>query len=458
MSKYLKQLTTDLPRWVGLGYVSEPNAALIIKDAEAQQKESWFRLPLILSMLGGLLVFSGVISWVAGNWDDLPRITRVAMLLGMMLGSLGAAHHFRAKGSEGLGQGFAFLAALMFGADIMLIAQIYQLPANPPGGALLWALGAIAVAVLWPSQLSMALAFALVAIWSWFAGAVSSRGLFWDLIFTDNRELHMPFLPVWALLAAYSVKRGWSKALHVAGLALAFWCAHTLFAIFDDESARVAGVALMVLVALLTAGGHVLQVARPGAGTVSKYLWTLFALWLLFVSAPEFYREMVRHSEPVSPAIFLAALLAGAGAVYAAFSQPARFGNFLPVGAGLALAAAIGLMANDGIFAGRDYYDMQYLSSPAGLQMFVSMVLISVAVMAAAVGSIVHGYRSNERFFINLGFVLFAFKLIWLYFDDYWGLANRAGFFVVGGLLVIAIGIVFDRQRRKLLARMKEGK
>lgn len=462
MSKYLKQLTVDLPRWVGLGYVSEPNAALILKDAEANQKESWFRLPLILSMLGGLLVFAGIISWVAGNWDTLPRLTRVIMLVGAMIGSLAAAHASRTKGSEGLAQGFAFFAALMFGADIMLIAQIYQLPANPPGGALLWALGATAVAVLWPSQLCMALAFALAAVWSWFATSGRTGDIF-DLIFSTPHHLHLPFLLLWGALAAYSVQRGWAKALHLAGMSLAFWCGHTLFALFDEESVRVAGVALVGLVGLLTAAGHVLKIAKPGAGIVSKYIWALFAFWLLMVSAPEVYREVLRHGDeglPVSLCLLL--LAASAGAAFFAYRHD-RFAPVMPVAVGMAVAAVVSILtqAGYGTYVNsrgyQSYYDVYY-SGSAGLGLFASQVLMSVTAMAAAVASVVHGYRSNEKFFINIGFTLFAFKLIWLYFDDYWGLANRAGFFILGGLLIVALGIVFDRQRRKLIKKMQEEK
>ena len=451
MSKYIKQLTADLPRWVGMGYVTEPHAALIRADAEANQKEGWFRLPLILSMLGGLLVFVGVISWVAGNWNDIPRLTRTLLLVATMLGSLGLAHMFRKNGSEGLAQGFAFLAALMFGADIMLIAQIYQLPANPPGGALLWALGAAAVAIFWPSQLSMALAFVLAGVWSWFTVS-NGRGDFFFL-FRGVSELHLPFLLLWGVLAAYSVKREWNKALHVAGITLAAWAMYSLFALFDEQSARLAGVAIMLMVAGLTASGLWLQVVRPGAGIVSKYLWVLFAFWLLVTSAPTVYKELLGIGTLSLPNIYLLALGAGLAGLLFSLRRYAVASHVVPVAAGLAIAGLIGLLSSAGY--GYSRYDYShYASAGAGLYLFFCTVAVSVLTMGAAVGAVVHGYRSSDKFFINLGFVLFAFKLIWLYFDNEWGLANRAGFFIVGGLLVVALGIVFDRQRRKLIGKI----
>lgn len=451
MSRYLKQLATDLPRWVGLGYVSEPNAALILRDAEASQKEGWFRLPMILSMLGGLLVFAGVISWVAGNWDDLPRLLRTLLLVGAMLLSLGIAHGAREKGSDGLAHGFAFLAALLFGADIMLIAQIYQLPANPPGGALLWALGTTAVAVFWPSQLSMALAFVLAGIWSWFATSTRA-GDFWSVVFHNPDFVHWNFLLFWGALAAFSVKKNWTKALHLAGLTLTLWLCFTLFTLFDHEAARVAGMAIMMVVAGLTLAGQLLQTARPGAGVVSKYVWVLFAFWLLGYSSPDAYREIARYGEQVPLAAYMVALVAGVGGLIFVLRDYARHSVYAPVAAGLAIAGFIAILTQlTGIMRGDD---SNYMFT--SLSLFWGQVTVAVLAMAAAVGSVVHGYRSNEKFFINLGFVLFAFKLIWLYFDNEWGLANRAGFFIVGGLLIVGLGVVFDRQRRRLIAKMNK--
>lgn len=457
MSRYIRQLAADLPRWVGLGYVSEGNSALILQDAEANRKEGWFRLPMILSMLGSLLVFAGVISWVAGNWSEIPRLVRVLMLVGAMLGSLGLAHVFRQKGSDGMAQGFAFLAALMFGADIMLIAQIYQLPANPPGGALLWALGAVVVAVLWPSQLSMSLAFVLIAIWSWFT-ASGRNGLIWDLVFASPRELHFEFLVVWGLLAAYTVKRGWTKALHTAGLTLAFWCMHTMFAVFDAETPRLAGLVFMVMIAVITAGGRLLQLARPGAGIVSKYLWVLFTFWLLVVSAPDIYYGLFRGQAAVAPQFYYAALVGGLVALFIGLRQYEKLDYVVPVAVGMVIAALMAIMTYYGYAGNHSYQDYGYASSGVGAYRFWMQLLFSIIAMAAAVGSIIHGYKSGEKFFINLGFVLFAIKLIWLYFDNAWGLNGRAGFFVVGGLLIVALGVVFDRQRRKLILKMQEGK
>jgi uncharacterized membrane protein len=84
------------------------------------------------------------------------------------------------------------------------------------------------------------------------------------------------------------------------------------------------------------------------------------------------------------------------------------------------------------------------ISLPA-MQHDVAAVFSCCLVMLASVGMVIDGYRRNETFFINVGFAFFALKLLWLYFDTVWALQSRAIFFILGGLLVIGLGVVFDR-------------
>jgi len=86
---------------------------------------------------------------------------------------------------------------------------------------------------------------------------------------------------------------------------------------------------------------------------------------------------------------------------------------------------------------------------------FVSNILLSAVALTAGIGLIIQGYRLADRFLINIGFVLFGLKLIHLYFDTFWTFNARAPFFIIGGLLVIALAVGFDRQRRKLIKQME---
>ena len=54
----------------------------------------------------------------------------------------------------------------VYGAGIMLIAQMYHMEGNPPDAVLLWALGALLAAVLLQSNPALAATFVLLVVWS----------------------------------------------------------------------------------------------------------------------------------------------------------------------------------------------------------------------------------------------------------------------------------------------------
>ncbi len=460
MANYLKQLTADLPRWVAAGYVSAHGGEQILADAQAHQKQGWFRLPTVLGALGAILVFAGVISWVAANWMDFSRLARVAILISAMAGSFLAAHYARLREAEGLGAVFAFLGALIFGANLMLIAQIYNLPPNPPGGALLWALGASLTAILWPSQLVMALAFVLAGVWTWFAGTTNMGGLSIFFSMFSAKTLHLPFLLLWGVLTAISIKRGWTRVMHLAGLTLIWWMGFNLFSFFGEESMRHAGVIAAVVLLGLYGAGRVLRIAQEGTGTISRYVLLGFALWLLIVTVPEAFRGlMIRRTYELTnhQAMSMTAYTVGLLAVLCVGLWGALTNRLRTLSAVAAVGAAVPLLALFPAFfitSTADLYS-DYSGTMAGSVGFVGTIVLSILALAAALGAIVQGYKTNDRFLLNIGFVLFALKLIILYFDTFWSLGGRSLFFIIGGLLTIALAIGFEKQRRKLLDQMQ---
>ncbi len=449
MANYVKNLTADLPRWVGLGYVSAAQAELLLKDATARAGQGWLRLPLIMSMLGAVLVFGGVISLLAANWEFMPAIMKLTLLIGGLGLTFAAAAYARFKGSAGLGEGLAFLAVLIFGANIMLIGQIYHMSPNPVAGTLVWALGAALAALLWPSQLLGALAFILTMLWSWFAQASHSSDVFALFFGGYAHSPHWQFLLLWGGLSVMAAHRNWTKALHVAALSLVIWLMYNTVVYFDEIGLQLGGFFLAALLMAMYYAGRFIKLAKPGSGIISHYLWVGMGLWLLVISVP----YMRYHSTFLGLSGVMQAL---AGvlmiSVWAMVRNHAR-----TVAAAFLCGSAVPLMIvlPRLIGSGEALYNYTDYVGYGGMV----QIALTIFVLAAALGSILHGYYRNEKLFINLGFFVFTAKLIWVYFDTIWQLSSRALFMMIGGVLVIGLGIVIDRQRRKLLTRMsgKEG-
>jgi uncharacterized membrane protein len=51
---------------------------------------------------------------------------------------------------------------------------------------------------------------------------------------------------------------------------------------------------------------------------------------------------------------------------------------------------------------------------------------------------------------VNAGIFWLAVYLMARYFDWFWGLMDRALFFLVGGVILVAGGIVLEKQRRRI--------
>lgn len=60
-------------------------------------------------------------------------------------------------------------------------------------------------------------------------------------------------------------------------------------------------------------------------------------------------------------------------------------------------------------------------------------------------------YKKSMNWLINIGLVFFLIFLIMRYFDAVWKLLDRSLFFIIGGIVLLAIGFFMEKLRRKLM-------
>lgn len=202
---YRKTVERDLARWRQAGWVSDQGAAAIRTDLA--QNPGGIALPAVLSILAAVLIGFAVMSFVAANWQEMPRVVR----LGLLLASLWASYLFAGalfqRGLEGFGHAAVLTGTAVFGASIMLIAQMYHMDGNPPDAILVWAAGALLAGVVFRSNPALAFAMMLVAVWSGMESA-QSGAVFW------------PFLLAWAVVSAAFWWQRWGPGFHVSAVAL----------------------------------------------------------------------------------------------------------------------------------------------------------------------------------------------------------------------------------------------
>ncbi|MET0432155.1 MAG: DUF2157 domain-containing protein [Hyphomicrobium sp.] len=207
-SPYRKLVLRDIDRWRSNGWVTDEGRAAIVAEVESGARR--FSLASALGILASVLFVFAALSFVAANWEYLPRLVRLLLLLGSIWAGYGAAGWFETRNHPWWADAAVLFACGMFGASIMLISQMYHIAGEPTDGILMWWVGTLIAGVALRSNPALALTMILVCIWSSMRSAA------------DN-AVHWPFLVGWGLVTAAFAWQRWWPGLHISALALAFF-------------------------------------------------------------------------------------------------------------------------------------------------------------------------------------------------------------------------------------------
>lgn len=414
---YHKRLKADLARWVGEGLVSADSAAAIRRSLDSQ---GGFRLPGLLGLFGGLLIASSIAAFVAANWEEMPRLLKLGMILAGILGALLYGARLQRQGSALGAEAAATCAVLIFAAGVALVGQMYHLPTDWPGGALLIACGALAVALLQRSDGALMLAFIAIAVWS---------GGRWS---EAQGALHLPFLLLYLPALWLALSRGNRAVHHLAVLALMGWLAllpgQGLFLRFDFG---LIAYGLAVSVAFVALGALALDRGWPALLT-AFLSWGLIGLQLCV--GVELFRILDRES-------------ARAGA--------AGLMVYLAYGAALPLTLALTRLAGDRRFAWplavalllSLLIPLVFWSGAASS--FLGKVVVAGLILVVAMALVVAGSAGGVRRMLLAGAGLFGIAVLILLWQTVGTLLSQSLFFLVAGLALL----VLARMTRRLLAR-----
>ncbi|RMD67912.1 DUF2157 domain-containing protein [Candidatus Pacearchaeota archaeon] len=119
-------------------------------DAAARGKEkedTSKRTTRVIVTIGAVLVGVGIFSFIAANWQEMAKPVKIFIIIAAMLASYAAGWQLKEKMNlPKTGGALILLGAMIYGAGIFLVAQMFHVRANWPDGFILWMLGAIAVA------------------------------------------------------------------------------------------------------------------------------------------------------------------------------------------------------------------------------------------------------------------------------------------------------------------------
>lgn len=310
---YRGRLERDLAIWVGKGLIAKPQADALL--AEYDGRESSFSVGRVLMMIAALLIAAALLLLVASNWEAIPRLVRVVLLLAAIWLFHGGAAWLLASGRRALAQGALVLGTASFGASLSLIGQMYHLSGDLADMLVVWFGFALLTALAFRSAATAFLCGFLA--WAYFSNLALDTPFEWS-------SIQGAVIPVMAaVLIGLVYYTGAARLRHLAYLLFLGWI---VWGLAETEHPRAA----MALAAL---------------GAVGFVLCTLpaspaFAMAKRAGAAPAFYAFI--------------AFLIGIGVLHTEFDDA---GGRLVIGI-ITMVASVGAIA----LAGRDNGAVRYLA------------------------------------------------------------------------------------------------
>src|SRR5262249_60361065 len=110
----------------------------------------------VVAIVGGLLIAAAFLAFIAANWTAIERPARFGILLAGIAAAYTLGALFDRAGRPYLADLAAGVGAIIFGAAIALVGQMYHLADDFAAGLLLWATGALIAAALTGSRGALA--------------------------------------------------------------------------------------------------------------------------------------------------------------------------------------------------------------------------------------------------------------------------------------------------------------
>jgi uncharacterized membrane protein len=351
------------------------------------------RLIVVLSTLGAVLIASGIISFVAANWQGMPAMAKLFLLILGQTAAYWIGYQLQfVRGYPRVGEAIMFTGAVWFGANVFLVAQSYHLGTDNPDLMILWFLGVLPLAYLARSTSITVMAVGIFTVgisWkaaTWVDGPESAFLVMGSLFLTAALLYSIGMLHLRrANLKLYAGPYLISGALLAIGLAYVL----TFSEVFEDTRS-------LTILDFRTLSGSYLALA----GILS--------------------------------AVTVAALVVAVRNSYNNAGNPV--GRYAEPGV-VALVIAFGWFTATLPFNSIAFY----------------VTAFNLLLVLLIFGSIVLGIINRREMLINVGIIFFVIDLSTRYIELTVDMLDTSLAFVVGGLLLLGVGYGMERARRQLL-------
>jgi uncharacterized membrane protein len=399
-------LPRQVESWVSERLIAPEQARMILAryglaGGESPRSLRQTQVATVVGAVGAILVGAGVLVIVGANWEAIPRLARVLILLLSTLGFYAGGYHlgYGRATYPGLGKALVLVGSLLWLSSIFLVAQMFHLSGEGDPeysrGLLFGFLGLLPLAYALRSPLQLALALTV--------------GSGWVLLgWTTDRLVFMN--PAWLL----------QKTLVIGTLVYVMGLLHRPYETEETLAPTYAesGIALVAISLYAMTFGTLFGVYNGSRGATPP--WAAYGL-------------------------MIAAGLAGAAWFAAwAWRTRERTGVAEALGCGVLLLAAAVLPAA-----------LKALASPPGApHIWVISVAANVLLLALELGCIWLGWNRARPGLINAGLTFFFVHLMTRYFDLFAEMLPAGTAFIGAGALLLLAAFGLEHQRRHLLQTM----
>lgn len=224
--KFRRQLRQESEQWWKDHLI---DATLYEKLAQRYQfdrleQDASHRFITILMGLGAVLLGLGAITFVAANWAVWPRSIRIALLLTCFVGVNAAGFYlWRRSATERLGHGLLLCGALLLGANMGLMSQMFNQNGELYELLLIWGLGVAAMA--FSLRLTSIGVLALILVGQGYLSGWSTWSTWQEFGFTNLLVQHFPIV----IAAVFVPLAYWCRSRILFGLSATIWTGAIVF-------------------------------------------------------------------------------------------------------------------------------------------------------------------------------------------------------------------------------------
>ncbi|MBF2003075.1 MAG: DUF2157 domain-containing protein [Synechococcales cyanobacterium M58_A2018_015] len=278
--QFRRQLRHEVEQWRSEGLIDATQYQQLAERYQfaTLETQSRDRFIVVVISLGSILLGLSAITFVAANWQAISREVKVLLAMVLFVGINGLGFHLWSRASQEpdrqtwqqrLGQGLLLLGALMLGANLTLMGQLFHHSGSGAELCLVWGLAVLIMAYSLQLTSLGVLAMSLVGLGYWYgiqelSGAGVLPGLQWMIQF-------MPLVAVGLFMP------------------LAYWCrSRTIFTL--------GAIAVISSLQVVLGDAYGLFIDAPGIVLVLSFVLPPALLW----SYEEWWRSLraLNQSKP----------------------------------------------------------------------------------------------------------------------------------------------------------------